>query len=51
VFATRGERIELAHRATDRAIFARGALEAACWIADRPAGLYALADVFGQPRR
>lgn len=45
VFATHGERIELAHRATDRAIFARGALEAACWIADRQAGLYALADV------
>jgi len=50
VFATRGERIELAHRATDRAIFARGAIEAACWIAGKPTGLYALADVFEQGR-
>lgn len=50
LFATRGERIEFAHRATDRAIFARGALTAACWLAGRPAGQYALADVFGTTR-
>jgi 4-hydroxy-tetrahydrodipicolinate reductase len=47
LFAGEGERIELAHRATDRTIFARGALRAAAWIADRPAGSYTLADVIG----
>lgn len=45
LFATSGERIELVHRATDRDIFARGAVAAARWIADRPPGRYALADV------
>jgi 4-hydroxy-tetrahydrodipicolinate reductase len=45
LFATSGERIELIHRATDRAIFARGAVAAARWIAHKPAGRYALADV------
>ena len=50
MFATRGERIELVHRATDRIIFARGALEAARWSAGKPAGLYVLDDVFGQAR-
>ena len=40
-----GERIELTHRATDRDIFARGALRAAQWIAARPPGIYSLADV------
>jgi 4-hydroxy-tetrahydrodipicolinate reductase len=47
MFAGEGERIELAHRATDRAIFARGALEAALWLARQPAGSYSLADVLG----
>jgi len=37
-----GERVELAHRATDRSIFARGALEAAHWLAGKPAGAYDL---------
>jgi len=37
-----GERVELAHRASDRSIFARGALEAAGWLAGRPAGAYDL---------
>jgi 4-hydroxy-tetrahydrodipicolinate reductase len=46
LFATSGERIELAHRATDRMIFARGALAAALWLAEQPAGRYALADMF-----
>lgn len=40
-----GERIELAHRATDRSIFARGALEAAHWLIGRAPGAYALADM------
>jgi 4-hydroxy-tetrahydrodipicolinate reductase len=37
-----GERLELVHRATDRSIFARGALEAAHWLSGRPAGEYDL---------
>lgn len=44
-----GERLELSHRATDRAIFARGALRAARWIAHRPPGWYQMQDVlFGE---
>lgn len=42
-----GERIELSHRATDRSIFARGAVRAARWVVSRPAGLYDMADVMG----
>lgn len=37
-----GERVELVHRATDRSIFARGALEAAHWLSGREAGDYDL---------
>ncbi|MFT3792542.1 MAG: 4-hydroxy-tetrahydrodipicolinate reductase [Rudaea sp.] len=40
VFAGRGERLELTHRATDRDIFARGALAAAIWLAHRAPGRY-----------
>jgi 4-hydroxy-tetrahydrodipicolinate reductase len=40
-----GERIELVHRAADRSIFARGALQAARWIIGRPAGLYGMSDM------
>lgn len=45
-----GERIELTHRATDRSIFARGAVRAARWVVGQPAGLYDMADVMGIPR-
>lgn len=41
------ERIELAHLAQDRALFAEGALRAARWIAGRPAGWYSMRDVLG----
>jgi 4-hydroxy-tetrahydrodipicolinate reductase len=47
IFAGAGERIELAHRATDRRIYARGALIAARWLRGRPPGLYGMADVLG----
>jgi len=47
IFAGPGERLELSHRATDRAIFARGALRAAQWVATRPAGVYDMQDVLG----
>jgi 4-hydroxy-tetrahydrodipicolinate reductase len=45
LFARDGERIELTHRATDRDVFARGALRAALWIAGRSAGIYQVADL------
>jgi 4-hydroxy-tetrahydrodipicolinate reductase len=47
IFASLGERIELTHRASDRAIFARGALRAAGWIVGRPPGVYDMQDVLG----
>ena len=47
IFAGAGERIELSHRAEDRAVFARGALKAALWAHGRKPGLYSMADVLG----
>lgn len=47
IFATDGERIELGHRADSRAIFARGAIRAALWIAGKPPGRYTMTDVLG----
>jgi 4-hydroxy-tetrahydrodipicolinate reductase len=47
IFAGDGERIELTHRATDRGIFARGAVKAAIWTKGRQPGLYAMTDVLG----
>jgi 4-hydroxy-tetrahydrodipicolinate reductase len=46
-FAGAGERLELTHRATDRRIYARGALHAARWLVGKPPGLYRMADVLG----
>jgi 4-hydroxy-tetrahydrodipicolinate reductase len=43
------EQLELTHRATDRALFARGALRAAGWLVGKPAGLYSLREVLGLP--
>ena len=42
-----GERIELTHRATDRAIFARGAVRAAMWLSNQTPGFYSMGDVLG----
>ncbi len=47
MFAGLGERIELTHRATDRKIFAAGALKAANWAANQAPGLYSMQDVLG----
>ncbi|MFG1345430.1 4-hydroxy-tetrahydrodipicolinate reductase [Xanthobacter autotrophicus DSM 431] len=47
IFAGPSERIELAHKAEDRMIFARGALAAARWAKGREPGLYSMADVLG----
>ena len=49
IFAGEGERIELTHKAEDRAIFARGALRAALWARGRKPGLFSMADVLGLP--
>lgn len=46
----KGERLELTHRATDRSIFARGALQAAYWLAGREPGHWQLDDVIATPR-
>ncbi|WP_414464313.1 4-hydroxy-tetrahydrodipicolinate reductase [Hyphomicrobium sp. DY-1] len=47
IFAGEGERIELTHSATDRGIFARGAVKAALWTKGRAPGLYGMTDVLG----
>jgi 4-hydroxy-tetrahydrodipicolinate reductase len=47
IFAADGERIELTHRASSRAVFAKGAVRAALWCAGRPPGLYSMRDVLG----
>lgn len=47
IFAAAGERIILRHVATDRAIFARGALKAALWGQDKGPGHYDMMDVLG----
>ena len=41
------ERIEIAHSAQDRGLFAEGALRAAAWLAGKPAGTYTMKDVLG----
>lgn len=47
VFAADGERITLRHVATDRRIFARGALKAGLWGLEKAPGRYDMADVLG----
>lgn len=46
-FAGAGERLQVTHEATDRAIFARGALRAAAWLAMQNPGRYGMANVLG----
>ncbi|MGB0797936.1 MAG: 4-hydroxy-tetrahydrodipicolinate reductase [Planktomarina sp.] len=47
MFAAAGERIILRHMATDRNVFARGALKAALWGLDKKPGQYDMLDVLG----
>lgn len=47
IFAGDGERVELTHKASSRAVFARGAVRAALWTADQKPGLYSMMDVLG----
>jgi len=47
IFAADNERIELVHRAENRAIFAKGAVKAAQWLIRQPAGRYTMDQVLG----
>ncbi|MBC7832805.1 MAG: 4-hydroxy-tetrahydrodipicolinate reductase [Hyphomicrobium sp.] len=47
IFAGAGERIELAHVAGDRSVFARGAVKALQWGQGKAPGLYSMTDVLG----
>lgn len=47
MFAALGERLELTHKASDRGIFARGALRAAQWVVGKQPGVYDMQDVLG----
>jgi 4-hydroxy-tetrahydrodipicolinate reductase len=46
-FAGLGERVEITHRAYSRDNFARGALLAAKWLVQQPAGIYDMRNVLG----
>jgi len=47
LFSGPGEQLALTHRASDREIFARGALTAALWLVSRPPGRYSMRDFIG----
>lgn len=52
IFAAAGERLELVHKASDRRVFARGAIRAALWAAsngtgEKAPGLYGMREVLG----
>lgn len=47
LFADLGERLEITHKASSRLTFAKGAVKAANWIINQPAGLYDMEDVLG----
>ncbi|MBS0297516.1 MAG: 4-hydroxy-tetrahydrodipicolinate reductase [Proteobacteria bacterium] len=47
VFASEDEVLTLSHSARDRSLFARGAVEAALWVARKPPGVYDMQDVLG----
>ena len=41
-----GETIEISHKASDRSIFAKGAIIAGKWLKDKPPGLYTMQDIY-----
>ena len=47
LFAGKGERIEITHRASDRSAFATGAIVAARWLDGKEPGLFDMQDVLG----
>ncbi len=49
IFCGNSERIEITHRAHSRDLFALGALKAARWVINKPAGLYSMQDVLVKP--
>ncbi len=49
LFASEYERVELAHAAQDRRLFARGALTAAQWLINQPPGWYSMQDMLAPP--
>lgn len=47
MFMAEGERLEIVHKASNRQIYARGAVRAALWVKGRAPGLYSMRDVLG----
>lgn len=47
MFAGSGERLELTHKASNRSVFADGALRAAAWVVNQRPGIYDMQDVLG----
>lgn len=47
MFMAEGERVEITHKASSRLAFARGAVRAALWLQQQPAGLFDMQDVLG----
>lgn len=47
IFAAQDEILTLSHSARDRGLFARGAVQAALWVARQPKGAYGMQDVLG----
>jgi 4-hydroxy-tetrahydrodipicolinate reductase len=47
MFSSDSERIEITHKASDRSLFAKGAVKAALWAKDKPPGRYDMLDVLG----
>src|SRR6185295_16046381 len=47
MFAAKGERLELTHKASSRETFANGALRAALWVVKQKPGIYSMQDVLG----
>ena len=45
IFASDGERVELTHKASNRIIYAKGAIRAAIWASGQENGLYSMRDV------
>lgn len=46
-FLGEGERLELTHKASNRLLFAKGAIRAALWTKDQKPGLYSMLEVLG----
>lgn len=45
IFAGQGEKIEVSHKASNRTIYAKGAVKACLWAENKPNGLYSMSDV------